>query len=78
MTCYSKIGLIEGNDLTKIKNSKECIVVHYSYVNHGCQFKDPVFNGCHVSLIISFINNIVVINNIIKGTDYCCIICDIS
>ena len=32
---YSNIGLVEGIDLTKIKNSREFIVCHYWYFNHG-------------------------------------------
>ena len=32
---YKEIGLTEGADVIKRKNSKECMVCHYWYLKHG-------------------------------------------
>ena len=32
---YNRIDLNEGIDPAKSNNSKECIVFHYSFFNHG-------------------------------------------
>ena len=53
MIYYSKPGITEGIDLTKSKDSKECIVCHYWYFNHGFKFQKSVFNGCHDLLMMS-------------------------
>ena len=53
MIYYSKPGITEGIDLTKSKDSKECIVCHYWYFNHGFKFLKSVFNGCHDLLMMS-------------------------
>ena len=39
MLYYDGIDLSEGIDLTKSNNSKEYIVCHYSYINHGFKFQ---------------------------------------
>ena len=54
MTYYNNIGLTEESDhLTKCKNSRECIVCHHWYFNHGFKFQKSVFNGCHDLLMMS-------------------------
>ena len=32
---------------TKSNNSKECMVFHYWFFNHGFKFQDSVCNNCH-------------------------------
>ena len=54
MTYYNNIGLTEESDhLTKCKNSRECIVCHHWYFNHGFKFQKSVCNGCHDLLMMS-------------------------
>ena len=77
MIYYSKNGLNEEIDLTKSKNSKECIVCHYWHLNHGLKFQNLVSNIYHDLLIMSLeINNIAII--LMKVVNYQCIIYDIS
>ena len=47
MLYYVRIDIIEGIDLTKRSNSKECMIFHYWFFNHGFKFQDSVCNGCH-------------------------------
>ena len=62
----------ELNLLTVIK-SKECMICHYWFFNHGLKFQDSVCNGCHdLTMISDNISNISVIT--IKNIDYRCII----
>ena len=58
-------------------NSKERIVCHYWYLNHGCKFQTSVCNGCHdLTLLCLNLSDIVIIT--VKAVEYHCIICDIS
>ena len=52
MIHYNKIGLTEGIDLSKSKNSTECIVCHYWYFNNGLRFQKLVCNACHDLLMM--------------------------
>ena len=74
---YSNIGLVEGIDLTKIKNSREFIVCHYWYFNHGFKLQKWVCNRFYDLLMISADTNDIAII-IIKGVDYCCNIYGVS
>ena len=62
---------------TKSNNSKECMVFHYWFFNHGFKFQDSVCNNCHdwtmLCLNVSDISLITV-----KKVDYHCIINDIN
>ena len=51
---YNRIDLSEGIDLAKSNNSKECMVCHYWYFNHGFKFQNFVCNGCHGLMMICF------------------------
>ena len=42
-----RIDRSERIDLTKSNNSKECMICHYWFFNHGFKFKDSICNGCH-------------------------------
>ena len=50
MLCYDRIDVSEGTDLAKHNNSKECMICHYWFFNHGFTFKDSAFNGSHVMI----------------------------
>ena len=47
MLYYDRTDLREGIDLTKSYRSKECMICHYRYFNHGFKFQDSACNGCH-------------------------------
>ena len=66
-----------GIDIAKSNNSKECIVYHYWYSNHGFKFQKCLCNGCHVLLMMCLnINDITIIT--VKGIDERRITQDIS
>ena len=39
MLYYDRIGLNEGIDPTKSNKSKECMICHYWFFNHGFKFQ---------------------------------------
>ena len=39
MLYYDRIDLRKGIDLTESNSSKECVVCHYWYFNHGSNLK---------------------------------------
>ena len=47
MLSYNRIDINEVIDPTKSNNSKECMVFHYWFFNHGFKFQDSVCNNCH-------------------------------
>ena len=47
MLYYERIDIGEGTDLAKRNNSKECMICHYWFFNHGFEFQDSVCNGRH-------------------------------
>ena len=51
MLYYGRPDLSEGIDSAKSSDSKECMVCHYWIFNHGFNYPDPVWNGCHDFLI---------------------------
>ena len=53
--------------------SKECIIYHYWFLNHGLELQDYVCNGCHDLTMLSVnISNIAIIS--VKNVYYRCII----
>ena len=75
MIFYNKIDLSEGIDVAK-NNSKECIVCHYWYFDHGFKYHKShksLYNGFH-DLVMLFldISDIAIIT--VKGADYCYIV----
>ena len=77
MLCYDGTDASEGTDLAESNSSKECVICHYWYFNHGFKFQDFVNNGCHVFKRLSAnIRDIAIIT--IKNVDSWCIICNIS
>ena len=77
MLYYDRIDISEGIDLAKINNSKDCMICHYWFFNHGLEVQDSVCNGYHDLTMLSVnISDIVIIT--VKNVDYCCIIHNIS
>ena len=71
------IDISEGIYNAKSNSSKECVICHYWFYNHGFYSQDYVCNGCHDLTVLSTnISNIVIIT--IKNVDYRCIIHNIS
>ena len=70
---YDRIDISEGIDPTKSKRSKECIICHYWFFNHGFKFQDSVCNDCHNLPMLNLnIRNIVIIT--VRNIDYRCTI----
>ena len=44
--CCITIELIEEIDLAKSNKSKECMICHYCFFNHGLNFQDYASNHC--------------------------------
>ena len=42
-----RIDISEGIDLAKSNNTKECMICHYWFFNHGFKFQDSICHGCH-------------------------------
>ena len=52
MLYYDRIYISQGTDLTKSNNSKECMICHYWFFNHGFKVQDSVGNGCQVLIML--------------------------
>ena len=77
MLYYDRIDLNEGIDVAKISNSKEYLVCHCMFFNHGFKFQDSVLNDCHdLPMLCLNISDIATIT--VKEVDYRCIIHDIN
>ena len=74
MLYYDIIYVNERTDPTKSNRSKEYMICHYWFFNHGFEFQNSVRNDL-TKLSVS-INDIVIIT--IKIIDYRCIIHKIS
>ena len=46
MLHYKKINISKGLDPTKCNKSKEYMICHYWFFNHGFKCQDFVCNGC--------------------------------
>ena len=53
MLYYDRIDMREGIDDAKSNKSKECMIFHYCFFNHGFKFQDFVCNSCHVLTMLS-------------------------
>ena len=77
MLYYDRIDISEGIDLAKSNNSKECMICHYQFFNHGFEFQNSVCNGFHDLTMLSVnISDIAIIT--VKNVDYCYIILNMS
>ena len=62
MLYCDRINISEGIDLTKINNSKECMILHYWFFNHGFELQDSVCNDCHnLTMLSANISDIAII-----------------
>ena len=75
MLYYERINISKGIDLVKSNRSKECMICHYLFFNHGFKFQDYGCNDCHDLTMIN-ISDIAIIT--VKNVNYCCIIHNIS
>ena len=48
MLYYDRIDISEGIGLARSNKSKECMIFHYWFSNHGFKFQDFVRNARHV------------------------------
>ena len=72
-----RIDISKGTDPTKSNKSRECMICHYLFFNHGFKFQDYVCNCCHDLTMLSVnISDIAIIT--VKNVDYRCIIHNIS
>ena len=55
MLYYSRIDISQGINLAKRNNSKECMICHYGFFNHGFDFQDSLCNGFHDLTILNVI-----------------------
>ena len=77
MLYYDRIYTSEGIDLAKSNNSKEFMICHYWFFNHGFKFQDSVCNSCHdLTMLCLNINDITIVT--VKNVAYCCVIHTIS
>ena len=77
MLYHDRIDLSAGIDPVKSSNSKECIVCHYWFFNHGFEFQNSDCNDFHfLTMLCLHFSDIAIIT--VKGVDYRCIIHDIS
>ena len=53
MLYYDRTDISKGIDPTKSNRSKECMICHYWFFNHGFKFQDSVYNGCHDLTMLS-------------------------
>ena len=69
---YGRVDVSQGIDVAKSNaaNSKECIICHCWFFNHGFEFQGSVCNDCHdlMMLCLNF-SDISIITA--KNVDYC-------
>ena len=53
MLYYDIIDISEGIDPPKSNKSRECMIFHCFFFNHGFRFQDYVCNGCHYLTMLS-------------------------
>ena len=75
MLYYDRIDISEGLDPVESNRSKEFMICHYWFFNHGIKLQNSVCNGCHdLTILCLNISDIGII--IVKNVDCCCIIYD--
>ena len=73
MLYYERIDISKGIDLAKSNNSKECMICHYCFFNHGFKFQDFLCNVCYdLSMLCLNISDATIIT--VKNIDHHCII----
>ena len=77
MLYYNRIDVSRGIDPTESNTSKEYMICHYWFFNHGFNFQDSVWNDCH-DLTILQINISGIAITSAKDVVYCCIMYNIN
>ena len=73
MLYYDRIDISRGVNLTKSNSSKECVICHYWFFNHGFKFQGSICNDCHyLKMLIVNISDIAIIT--VRNVDCRCII----
>ena len=73
MLYYGRFDISEGIDPTKSNNSKECMICHYCFFNHGFKLQHSICNAYHDLTMLSVNMKYIAIITI-KSVDYRCII----
>ena len=74
---YIRINISKGIDLAKNNKSRESMIFHCFFFNHGFRFQDYVCNDCHdLTMLGVNMSDIAII--IVKNDDFCCIVYNIS
>ena len=69
MLYYDRIDINEGTDPTKGNKSKECMICHYWFFDHGFRFQDSVCDSSHdLTMLRLNISNITIIT--VTNVDY--------
>ena len=77
MLYYDRIDITKRINLSRSSKSKECMICHYFFFDHGFKFQDYVCNGCHdLTMLRVNISNTAIIT--VKNVYCCCIIDNIS
>ena len=77
MLYYDRIDISKGIDPTKSNKSRECMIFHYWFFNHGFKFQDHICNQCHnLTMLCLYVSDIV--NITVKNVYYRCIMYSIS
>ena len=62
MLYYNRIDISKGTDPIKNNRSKECMIYHHWFFNHGFKFQDAS-NSCHdLAILCLNISDIAIIN----------------
>ena len=69
---------MEGIDINKSNESKECMICHYWYfLDIGYKFQPYVCNGCRdLSMMVYDLSDFMILN--IEGVDYRRFVCNLS
>ena len=74
---YVRIDTSKWADVAKSNSSKESMICHYLFFNHGLSFKIFPCNGCHdLTILCLTIRDVAIIT--VKDVDYRFVIHDIS
>ena len=69
MSYQDRIDIRKGTDLAKSNNNRKCMICHYWFLNHGYNFQDYEYNGCHDLAMLSVnINDIAIVT--VKNVNY--------
>ena len=64
MLYYDRTDICEGTDLAKSNKSKECLISHYCFFDHGFKFQDSVCNGYHNLTMLGLIISDIAVRNV--------------